>query len=301
MLVGFIGLGRMGQALVPRLLESGVEVLVWNRTPDRAAPLVEAGAKQATRLGDLVERCEIILSILLDDRAVSEVYDGKDGLLSRDCAGRVFVDMSTIRPGTIRDLAVKAESRGAMLVDAPVSGSVGPAREGKLLILAGAIPEAMERVRPVLSLLARRIEHLGPPGSGSLMKIVLQLPLAVYWSALAEALSMGVAAGLSPQRMLDLIADSPAAIAVLRSKIPVILGEDGAVGFSIGAARKDLSVMNATASLIEVSTPLAAGALAAYANAAQAGWAEQDLARLVTFAFERANTNCGRKDDVPSA
>lgn len=287
MRIGFVGLGRMGQALVPHLLRAKHIVSVWNRTPGKATALIDAGARLAPDLADLVASSDIVISNLLDDQVVANVYSRADGLLAQPCAGRVFMDMSTIRPGTVRELYAIAEKRGATLVDAPVSGSVGPAREGKLIALVGGTPEAVERVHPVLSLFARRIEHIGPSGSGATMKIALQLPLAVYWSALAEALSIGTAAGIDPRRMLNVIADSPAAIRVLESKIPVILREDTSVAFSIAAARKDMLVMSAAASLAGVPAPVTAAALATYSDAAHAGWADKDLASLVSFVLDR--------------
>ena len=157
---------------------------------------------------------------------------------------RVFVEMSTINPETTRKIAAVARDRGAMVVDAPVSGSVGPAREGKLLVLVGGEEADVERGRPVLSLFARRIVHVGPSGSGISMKVALQLPIYVYWQALGESLSIGARSGLTVSEMLALIADSPAALAMLKDKIPVILQQNKTVAFALSAAAKDLSVID---------------------------------------------------------
>ena len=291
MRVGLVGLGRMGTALVPHLVRGSASVVAWNRSAARCTEAAAAGARVVPSLAALVDASDVVLSILFDDDAVEQVYLGNDGLLAQECAGRLFVEMSTIRPDTIHRVGKAARDRGASLVDAPVSGSVGPAREGKLLVLAGGSAADVERIRPVLSLFSRRIVHMGPAGSGTAMKLALQLPIYVYWQALAEALSIGVRSGLDMGEMLALIADSPAALAMLGSKIPVILQEDDAVAFALSAARKDLTAIAATAQALGVPVPAASAALDSYETAAGAGWGERDVARLVAFLVERARTS----------
>lgn len=291
MRVGLVGLGRMGSAIVAHLTSGCRSVVVWNRSLDKCAAAAIAGASIAGSLRELVSASDIVLSSLFDDEAVREVYLGPDGLLSQDCEGRVFVEMSTITPDTIRLIAAKASSRNASLVDAPVSGTVGPAREGKLLVLAGGAPADLERVAPVLSLFSRKIIHLGPTGSGTSMKLAVQLPLYVYWQALGEALSIGAASGLQLHEMLAVITDSPAAIAMLKSKVPVLLQENTEVAFTVSAAHKDLNVIRETARALGVPVPCASGAAAAYGIAADAGWGDKDVADLASFLMARSTTS----------
>ncbi len=280
MQLGFVGLGRMGQAMVPRLLDAGYPVTVWNRRTERAAPLVERGATLAPSTASLAAGADITLSILTDDRAVEEVYAG---LLEADLSGKLFIEMSTIRPATIEKLAAALAAKGADLLDAPVSGTVAPAREGQLIALVGGESAVLERARPVLATLCRRIEHLGPNGSGTMMKLVLNMPMAIYWQGLAEALAMGKQAGLDLTQMLDLIADSPAGIGALRAKIPAILEDPAEVAFDVTGVRKDLLAMTATAHLHGVPAPAGSAALAAFAAATAAGWGDRDLARLIPY------------------
>jgi 3-hydroxyisobutyrate dehydrogenase-like beta-hydroxyacid dehydrogenase len=237
---------------------------------------------------EVAQAADFVLSILLDDAVVNEVYLGEDGLLGRDCAGRAFVEMSTIKPETIRSVAEIARARGASLVDAPVSGTVGPAREGKLLVLVGGEAADVARVSPVLSLFARRIVHMGPVGSGSSMKLALQLPLYVYWQALGEALSIGKASGLSLPDMLALISDSPAAIGMLAAKVPVLLGQDVSTAFALSSALKDLKVIEETGRNLGLPVPCAAAAAETYATATARGWGEKDVALLASFIIEKA-------------
>lgn len=286
MRVGLVGLGRMGSALVPHIVRGGHSITVWNRSPDKYMAAAAAGARIAGSLREVVDCSDFVLSVLFDDDAVTEVYLGSDGLLARECAGRVFVEMSTIKPSTIHKIAQAAASQHASLVDAPLSGTVGPAREGKLLVLAGGSPEDLARVIPILSLFARRVVHLGPTGSGTSMKLALQLPLYVYWQALGEALSIGKASGLALSEMLALIADSPAAIGMLKSKIPVLLDQDHEVAFALSAARKDLNLIVETGRSLGLPVPCASAARATYGTAADAGWGDKDVARLVAFLMQ---------------
>src|SRR5262249_42778783 len=158
--IGFAGLGRMGQAMVARLLAAGFPMTVYNRTRAKAEELLARGAAWAATPAALAERSDIVLTILTDDRAVEQIYSGEHGLLDADCAGKLFVEMSTIRTATIQSLRPLVEARGARLLDAPVSGTLEPARQGQLLGMAGGLAEDLERARPVLEVLCRRLAHL---------------------------------------------------------------------------------------------------------------------------------------------
>lgn len=290
MRVGLVGLGRMGNALVPNLVRGCTSVTVWNRSANKYHEAAAAGAQVAHSLAEVVQASDIVLSILFDDAAVNEVYLAKDGLLAGQCSGRAFVEMSTIKPGTVRDIARIAQACGASLVDAPVSGTVGPAREGKLLVLAGGEAADVARVSPVLSLFSRKIIHMGPTGSGSSMKLALQLPLYVYWQALGEALSIGRASGLGTVDMLALITESPAAVGMLKAKMPVLLDQDMQTAFALSAALKDLKLIKETGCDLGVPVPCATAAVEAYEAATQHGWGEKDVARLVPFIIEMSSS-----------
>lgn len=294
MKIGFVGLGRMGQAMVARLLEAGFPVAVWNRTREKAQPLVEQGATLAPSLAELASVSDLIFSMVTDDAAVEAIYNPADGLLFGQVSGRLFIEMSTIRPDTIRRLATLINARGAALLDAPMSGTVAPARAGRLLALVGGAPENLERARPALEVWCRRIAHMGPIGSGTTMKLVLNMPMAVYWQALAEALAMGTKSGLDMAQMLDLIADSPAGIGALQQKIPIILGETSEVSFDVTGVRKDLLAMTTTGLLLGVPMPTASAALLTYAAATAAQWGEHDLADLIAYYQDLVYQTTGR-------
>ncbi len=281
-----MGLGRMGGPMAHRLLDAGFEVTVWNRTRERAAPLVEAGAAAAESPADLAARSDAVLTIVTDDAAVREVYLGEDGLLSGDVAGKLFCDMSTILPETIAEVAGAAAAKGASFVDAPVSGTVGPARDGTLLILAGGEAADVERLQPAFDVLGKGTLHMGPVGSGAAMKLVVNTLLATHWAVLAEALAMGSRYGLDLRRMLDIIGASPAAFKQLPSKLPRVLGEGGEVGFNLTNVRKDLRTIAAFAGQMGVPARVAGAALDDYQAALDRGFGDADVADIVRIMRE---------------
>jgi 3-hydroxyisobutyrate dehydrogenase-like beta-hydroxyacid dehydrogenase len=286
--IGFAGLGRMGQAMAARLLSAGFPLTVYNRTRSRADALVAAGAAWAATPVELAARSNIIFTILTDDHAIDEVYRGRNGLLAGDVSGRLFVEMSTIRTATIMALAGDIEHRGARLLDAPVSGTVAPARDGQLLVLVGGAATDLERARPALATLGRRIIHIGGQGAGTTMKLVLNMTMACFWGALGESLAIGRQFGLDMETMLDVYLDSPVALPALRSKAPLLLGETQDVAFDVTGVRKDLLAMVATAQDAGVPAPVASASLAHFTAATGAGYGERDLAFLVEFLADLA-------------
>ena len=284
--IGFAGLGRMGQAMAGRMLAAGFPLTVYNRTRAKAETLVAQGAAWAATATKLADRSDIILTILTDDRAVEQVYTGEHGLLVGDCVGKLFVEMSTIRTATILALQPRIESRGARLLDVPVSGTLEPARQGQLLAMVGGLTEDLDRARPVLEVLCRRIVHMGPSGSGTTMKLALNMPMAIFWAGLAEAIAMGSQFGLDKAQMLDVYLDSPVALPALRMKAPLLLGAQHEVAFDVTGVRKDLLAMIATGQDAGVPMPTGSAALALFAAAAAAGHGERDLIDVVEYMLE---------------
>lgn len=279
--IGLVGLGRMGTAIGMRILSARLPLVVWNRTAGRAEALIAQGATLAASLPELAAACDVVLTSLTDDAAIEAVYDPTDGLLAGDVTGRLFVEMSTVRTNTIQRLSGDIVARGAALVDAPLSGSIAPARQGQLLALVGGSAQDVARAEPILATFCRRIAHLGPTGSGTTMKLVLNLPMAIYWQGLAEALALGSRFGLELATMLDLIVDSQVAIGALRPKIPAILGERGEVAFDVTGVRKDLLAMIETGQSLGVPMPAASAALISFMAATAAGKGPDDLAALI--------------------
>jgi 3-hydroxyisobutyrate dehydrogenase len=291
--IGFAGLGRMGQAMAGRLLAAGFPLAVYNRTRSKAEDLLVRGAAWAETPARLTERSDIVLTILTDERAVEQVYSGASGLLAGDCAGKLFVEMSTIRTVAIQALRPLVEARGARLLDAPVSGTLEPARQGQLLAMVGGAAGDLERVRPALEVLCRRIVHMGPSGSGTTMKLVLNMPMAIFWVGLAEAMAMGSQFGLDRAQMLDVYLDSPVALPALRMKAPLLLGTPHEVAFDVTGVRKDLLAMIATGQDAGVPMPVGSAALALFAAATAAGYGGRDMIAVVEYLHELVRASFG--------
>ncbi|MGE5096647.1 MAG: NAD(P)-dependent oxidoreductase [Betaproteobacteria bacterium] len=289
MRVGIIGTGRMGTAMGQRLLGLGFAVTVWNRTRAKTAPLAQAGAEVAPTAREAAERCDVVVSVLTDAAAIAGAYDGADGALAGDVKGRLFIDMSTVRPETAEALAARVRARGAAFVDCPVGGSVGPAKEGKLLGFAGGEEADVARARPLLEKLCRRVEHVGPAGAGSRMKLAINLPLLVYWEALAEALALCAPLGLDPARVMDILADTSGGPNVLRTRGAALAAalkgqEPAAVTVDIETMRKDLRTMVEEARAAGFELPVTARALECYDEVVAQGKGASDI---TTFAVRR--------------
>jgi 3-hydroxyisobutyrate dehydrogenase len=281
MRIGFVGIGRMGEPMVLRLLGAGLNVAVWNRTRGKLASVLAAGARSAEDLVQLTDQSDVVLTMVTDDTAVRDVYLDAKGLLTGNTPGKLFVDMSTILPATVKQVAASVEARGGFFVDAPVAGTVQPAREGRLLIFAGGSAVHVQTLKPAFDAMARRVEYLGPVGSGSAMKLLHNALLATQWAVLAESLAMGSRYGLDLKRMLDVIGESPASFAALAVKIPLILGQPAEIGFNITNVRKDLRTIATFAESLNVPIPVAAAALETFHHAVESGLGGEDVASIV--------------------
>jgi 3-hydroxyisobutyrate dehydrogenase len=286
MKLGVAGIGRMGAAIAERLLKHGHEVTVWNRTRAKADALAPLGAKVAASPARLAAAADIVLTILTDANAIAAAYDGPDGLLSGDIRGKLFVEMSTVRPDTERVLAAKVQARGAALIDCPVGGTTGPARDGKLLGFVGGDAADLERVRPALEQLCRRIEHVGPVGAGASLKLAINLPLLVYWQAVGEALALCRPLGIEPERLVSIFADTSGGPNVLKTRGTMLADAmrgkaPSSTTFNIDSIRKDMATMIEEArGLGYDELPVTARALECFDEVSRAGLGDGDAVML---------------------
>lgn len=285
MKLGIVGMGRMGTAIAGRLLGLGHEITVWNRTADKARALASAGAKIAATPAQLAEQSEFIISILINAEAIDQVYGGASGLLSGDVAGKLFIEMSTVRPDTERALAERVREKGAAMIECPVGGSVGPAREGKLFGFVGGAAADVASAKPLLDQLCRRVEHVGPVGAGASMKLAINLPLIVFWQSFGEALALCGSLGLDPARLVDIFADTSGGPNVLKGRGPMIIaalqGRDtGPITFDVDGIRKDLRTMIEEAEARGATLPVASQALQCFDEAARDGLGASDAVAL---------------------
>jgi 3-hydroxyisobutyrate dehydrogenase len=281
MKIGIAGTGRMGAAIAARLSGLGHEMMVWNRNADKARA---TGFKVAETPQALAGGCELVISILTDAKAVESVYAE---MLKGDVQGKLFVEMSTVRPAAAQKVSSLVKQKQAGFVECPVGGTIGPAKEGKLFGFAGGEKADFERAKPVLDQMCRRVEYLGPAGAGASMKLAINLPLLVYWQALGEALSLTKHLNLDFARLMDILGDTSGAPRMLANRGPAIAaalgGKEGAVSVNIDTMKKDLSEMAEEAKLLGWSAPVTEAALRGFASASAAGLGDKDCVMLPVY------------------
>jgi 3-hydroxyisobutyrate dehydrogenase-like beta-hydroxyacid dehydrogenase len=283
MRIGFAGLGRMGREMARNLSAAGYELVLWNRTRDRANALaVEIGANLAANPRELSERCDVVITMLADDRASEMVHFGDEGLFagSSTC---LLIEMGTMSPDHIAAL-VAAAPDGISVVDAPVSGATQAARDAQLLIMAGCEAESGALLVPVFDALGRETVFLGAVGAGALMKLGVNMLIHGLNQTLAEALALTSAGGISRSLAFDVIEASAAAAPMLSYRKPLYLHDGaGEVTFTVALARKDLAVTAAMAERLGVVLPQTAITLSQLEAAIAEGMGERDMAAMVPF------------------
>lgn len=285
MKIGVAGTGRMGSAIARRLISVGHELTVWNRTAEKARALAADGARVAATPSELAGSSDIVITILTDAAAIDSAYNGKNGLLSGNVAGKLFIEMSTVRPDTERTLAAEIDRKGAAMIECPVGGTIGPARDGRLFGFVGGAAADVARAKPVLDQMCRRVEHVGPIGAGASMKLAINLPLLVYWQAFGEALVLCRPLGLDAARLVDIFADTSGGPNVLKARGPALAAAlqgkgVGPVTVDVDAMRKDLRTMIDEAKSLGTRLPVTESALECYNDAARSGLGKGDIASI---------------------
>ncbi len=278
MRVAFCGLGRMGVPMAARLLAGGHDVTVWNRTAERAAPLLEQGAAQGVSPADAAGQAEVVITMLADPDALEDVTFGADGVAAGMAAGATLVEMSTVGPQVVRAVATRLPD-GVGMVDAPVLGSVPQATEGTLKIFVGGDDPVFERCRPVLEAMGTP-RHLGPLGAGAAMKLVANSTLGVLMCGVAEALALADALGLEEAAVLDILAESPIGATVKSKRTKV---ESGVYepNFTLALAAKDLGLVTSAAEAAALELRLAPAAQAWLERAATSGLGDLDYSAVI--------------------
>jgi len=245
--VGLVGAGRMGSALATALIAKGGRVVLYNRTRDRAQQLADrlgGGTRVAESPADLAAGVDVLITMVTDDAAVRAVYRNRGGALEGLSGRTVAVDMTTVLPDTIRGLEADIRATGAGLLDAPVSGSVTLAEAGTLTLMVGGEAGDLERARPALEAVSRRIFHLGPLGAGATIKLAVNTVVFGLGAALAEALVLAESAGVDRATAYEVFANSTFASPFVDYKRGTYVDPDTtAPQFSIDLARKDLGLI----------------------------------------------------------
>jgi len=235
--VGFIGLGHLGHTIARRLIDHGVSLTVWNRTPAKA---VDLGVPIAASPKDLAASVDIVIINLFDSDAVEAILTGPEGLLSGPCAGKVIIDTTTNHFGRVGEFYARAREHGATYLECPVLGSVIPASQGKLTILVSGDKAAYESVRPLLSLMGSTLFYLAEPALATKMKLVNNLVLGSFMATCAEAVALGEAVGIDRSEVIDILLAGAGNSMVLAAKKDKLKNEEFSAHFSSALIYKDL-------------------------------------------------------------
>lgn len=273
----------MGAAIAVRLAGAGVHPLCWDLSDGARARAQAAGVGLAPDACAVAQASDIVLTTITDDAGVNGLFHGPRGFLEADLAGKLFIEMSTLRPQTVRDLAPVLAQRGAAIVDSPVLGTIPSVQEGKLLSLAGGASSDLDRARPLLETLARAIVHVGPLGSGHAMKLAVNLTMAAYIQAIGEGLALGAAHGLEIGAMLNVFSGSPLANGILANKLAAFSGEPTPLTLDIRTLRKDVQSAVAAGTAVGAPMSVSAATLDILASAVAAGWGERDCGEIAPF------------------
>jgi 3-hydroxyisobutyrate dehydrogenase-like beta-hydroxyacid dehydrogenase len=278
--LGYVGLGVMGSAIVRRLLDAGHTVTVWNRTSEKAEPLLEAGARWAESPRDVAERSEIVFTMVTNTAAVRAVTDGPDGILAGLGPGKIYVDMSTASPANTRELAEQVAAVGAQMLDAPVSGTAITVEQGKVSIMVGGDEDAFDRAKPVLEAIGPKVFHLGPNGSAVTMKIAINLSLAVQMLAFSEGVLLAEKTGIPRERAVEVMLASVIASPMVAYRGPRVLGHPDEVWFDCHMMQKDMNLALELGRELEVPLPTTAVTNEFLTAANGMGIGEKDFAVL---------------------
>lgn len=269
--LGFIGLGIMGGAMAANLLKTGFDLTVWNRTPSRITPLVQAGAAVGDSPADVAARSSIVITCVSDTSDVQEVILGPQGVAKGARPGALVIDCSTISPQATRAIAARLNEGGVHLLDAPVSGGSEGAAKGTLSIMVGGDAAQMERARPVLQAMGKTITHVGPQGAGQMVKLVNQVLVVVTMQAVAEALLLAQAGGLDLEQTLAAVSGGAAGSWMLSNRGPQVIHRDWRPGFTIDLQQKDLRLVLETADQLGIPVPATALVFQFYRTLQQQG------------------------------
>ncbi|PAD22443.1 NAD(P)-dependent oxidoreductase [Terribacillus saccharophilus] len=279
-MIGFIGLGIMGQNMAANLLEKGEELVVYNRTKEKAQTLLDKGAVWAESPQKVGEQADIVFTMLTDPAAVKAVASGDNGLFSGMKENSLWVDVSTVKPAFTKEMAEAARAHHIRFVDAPVSGSKAPAQQGKLHFLVGGDEQDVKEITPLLEKMGQSIQHMGVNGNGSSTKLAVNMLLVQSLTGLSEAISFGEAVGLDREHLMDVLLALPVTSDIQAGKRDTILQQNFDPQFPLEHAYKDLQQISETAYEAGAPLPMTNSVKELYALAKKNGYGKQDVAAV---------------------
>ena len=279
--IGFIGLGTMGLPMAKNLAKAGFDLTVYARRPEPAAEMRALGARTVDSPRAVAEAAEMVITIVTADPDVRAVILGKEGVLEGARAGGVIVDMSTISPMTIQEIARMAGEKGVEVMDAPVSGGDTGAKAGTLTIIAGGKRETFERCRPAFEAMGQNIFHVGGVGVGQVIKIANQVIGGTILAVVSEALVMGVRAGADPEIMRQVISVSSGNSGLFQARVGDFMMKDQfQPGFMLDLMKKDVGLALEIGRALSVPMPVGAAAYQHYAAGTNMGVGREDFSAV---------------------
>ena len=279
--VGFIGLGIMGRPMARNLMEAGYDLVLYNRTREKAEELASGGAQVAASPSEVAEKSGVVITMLPDSPDVRGVVAGENGLLEGISEGALLVDMSTISPVVTEELAEKVIECGASMLDAPVSGGDVGAIEGTLSIMVGGSEEDFERAKPLFDVMGSTVTHAGPTGAGQVTKAANQIVVALTIEAVSEALVLGSKGGVAPEKILDVLSGGLAGNKAMEVKREKFLSHTFDPGFRSELHHKDLGIALAAGREYGVVLPVTAIVDQMLLSMRQKGWGGEDHSALL--------------------
>lgn len=278
--LGFVGLGAMGSRVTGRLLDAGHELYGTDRTKSNVQPLIDRGLVWRETPREVAAAAEVVFSMVTDDAAVHAITSGPDGILAGLEHGKVYIDMSTISPRTSREVAEQVRSAGAEMLDAPVSGSIPQAESGTLAIMVGGDEQAFRQVEPLLEALGQTVTHIGDNGQGLVLKLAINISLAVQILAFSEGLLLAERDGVDPKLAAGVMAATPIGSPMLKARVPLLLDLPEQAWFDVAMMQKDIRLALEAADELAIPLPSAAVADQMLTKATELGYAHRDVAAL---------------------
>ncbi|RZJ80258.1 MAG: NAD(P)-dependent oxidoreductase [Flavobacterium sp.] len=281
--IGFVGLGNMGHPMAKNLEKAGFKLYVYNRTASSTKGF-ENTTTVCTSVSDLVEKADVVFTMLTNDAAVEAVYDE---ILNNSIAGKLFIDMSTISQGVSIATSNRLTQKNASFIDAPVAGSTKPATDGTLIIMVGGAEKDLDRATPYLSKLGKKIKYLGEQGNGLAAKISINYFLSIIYGGLAETVLLSDKLGLSRNDMLEIINESACGNGATAVKTPMLLNNSYQPAFGLNLMLKDIKLADDTAATL----PIGKTVLNVFDQASKDGFGEKDVMAVIEYLEGIKNNN----------
>jgi 3-hydroxyisobutyrate dehydrogenase-like beta-hydroxyacid dehydrogenase len=277
--LGFVGLGHMGGNMAARFLAAGYTVFGESLDRRDAQGLVDEGLGWCDTPREVAQAADVVFTSVPNDDVLDGVASGRDGILAGLTEGKIWIDMSTVSPHASREVAKRVQARGATMLDAPVSGSVPQVQTGTLTIMVGGDQQAYTQVEPILRELGTPT-HIGENGQGLVLKLAINISLAVQMLAFAEGLVLAERAGIDPKLAVDVMTKSPIGSPMLKARADLVLDLPDDAWFDVGLMQKDIALALETGRELHVPLPSAAAADTMLTVAAALGYERRDLAAL---------------------